>query len=368
MNILILNWRDPKNPKSGGAERVTMEHAKGWIEAGHKVTWFTSRFPKCKSKEIMNGIEFIRKGNFITVYAHAPLYYMQQRKKFDFIVDEIHGMPFFTPLYVKKPKIAFIHEVAGDIWNYMYPFPISAIGKVTEPLILSLYKNTPFLTVSNSTKESLTSIGIKPSNITIVQNGIDNKPVLKIPKKEKVPTFIFVSRVVKMKGIEDIIESFSRIQKSYKDAKLWIVGDGEIHYINHLRSIIKNHKISQDVKFFGKVTEQKKFELLKRAHVLLHASVKEGWGLVVIEAASQATPSVVYNVPGLRDSVKNNVTGVVLKTNTPSEMSKQAVALLADKKKYTKFQKNGIQLSKNLTWNKATDASICLINSVETSG
>src|SRR3989344_1247979 len=41
MRVLILNWRDIKNPKSGGAEIVTLEHAKYWVKRGHNVTIFT---------------------------------------------------------------------------------------------------------------------------------------------------------------------------------------------------------------------------------------------------------------------------------------------------------------------------------------
>jgi len=115
---------------------------------------------------------------------------------------------------------------------------------------------------------------------------------------------------------------------------------------------------------FTFVDEIKKFELFKKAHILLHASVKEGWGLVVIEAASQVTPSVVYDVAGLRDSVKNGKTGVVLSENSCKEMAKEAVALFKDNKKYQAFQKNGLAWAKSLTWDKATRQSLNLINSL----
>ena len=94
MNILILNWRDVKNPKSGGAEIVTLEHAKYWVKKGHNVTWFTSSFKGAKREEILNGIKIVRYGNFITVYLFAPFYYLFSKTKFDIIIDQIHGLPF----------------------------------------------------------------------------------------------------------------------------------------------------------------------------------------------------------------------------------------------------------------------------------
>ena len=115
MNILILNWRDPKNPKSGGAEIVTLEHAKAWIKSGNTVTWFTSKFSGAKNEEKIDGVNIVRRGNFITVYLLAPFFYLSRQSSreggFDLVIDEIHGLPFFTPLYVRKPKIRFGQKI-----------------------------------------------------------------------------------------------------------------------------------------------------------------------------------------------------------------------------------------------------------------
>lgn len=361
MNILMLNWRDPKNPKSGGAEYVTHEHAKAWVKAGHHVHWFTSAFKNSKREERVDGVNFHRRGGSITVYLLAPFYYLFSKNKFDVVVDQIHGLPFFTPLYVRKPKIALIHEVASEIWDYMFPFPVNKIGKSIEPFYFKLYKNVKFWTDANSTIDDLEKNGIKRKNCIAINCPINNKTLNKIPTKEKKPTFIFVSRVVKMKGIEEVIRAFFYILRQSKSAQLWIVGDGEKKYVEELKENMRSFSISPKVKFFGHVNEEKKIELLKKAHVLLHASVKEGWGLVVVEAASQATPAVVYNVAGLKDSVKNGKTGIVLKENSSKEMAQEALNLINNKKKYESFQKNCLKWAKSLTWEKATDQSLALL-------
>jgi len=363
MNILILNWRDPKNQKSGGAEIVTMEHAKAWVKAGNKVTWFTSEFKNSKKQEIINGVDIVRQGNFLTVFLLAPFFYLFSKTKFDLVVDEIHGLPFFTPLFVRKPKIAFIHEVAGEIWDYMFPFPINKIGKMIEPLYFKLYKNIKFWTDAESVIDDLAKKGIRRKNCTAISCPINNKTLIKLPIKEKKPTFIFVSRVVKMKGIEEVIRAFFYVLREMKDANLWIVGDGEKKYVSELKEAMRTYSISPKVKFFGKVNEQRKLELMREAHILLHASIKEGWGLVVIEAASQATPAVVYDVSGLRDSVKDGKTGIVLKKNTAKEMATQAINLVNDKRKYSAYQRNALAWAKSLTWANATKKSLSLINS-----
>lgn len=364
MNILILNWRDTKNPKSGGAEIVTLEHAKAWVKKGDKVTWFTSKFENAKKEEKIQGISIVRRGNFITVYLLASFFYLFSKNKFDLVIDEIHGLPFFTPLFVKKPKIAFIHEVADEIWDYMFPFPVNKIGKFIEPLYFKLYKNVKFWTDANSTIDDLVNKGINRNNCVAINCPIFSKSIKTFPRKEEVPTFIFVSRVVKMKGIEEVIRAFFYTLKELKDAKLWIVGDGDKRYVEELKETMRAYSISTKVKFFGHVSEKEKLELMKKAHLLLHASVKEGWGLVVIEAASQATPAIVYDVSGLRDSVKNGRTGIVLDENTAKEMAKQAVTLIKDEKRYNELQKNALCWANSLTWENATTQSEALLNEV----
>ncbi|HVZ67453.1 MAG TPA: glycosyltransferase family 4 protein [Patescibacteria group bacterium] len=365
MNILILNWRDPANPKSGGAETVTMEHASAWVKAGHKVTWFSSMFNGAKQIEIIRGVEVFRRGNPLTVYILAPLFYLFSKRSFDLVLDEIHGLPFLTPLYIKKPKLVLIHEVAGEIWSYMFPFPISMVGKFAESLYFKLYKKIYFWVPSKSTMDDLIKMGIKKRYIKLINDGIDNKPLTKLPIKEKTPTFIFVSRIVKMKGVEEVIKSFFFILKELKDGNLWIVGDGDPEYIEYLKEVLRSYSISAKVKFFGRVSNAEKFKLMSKANLLLHASRKEGWGLVVIEAASQATPSVVYDVSGLRDSVINGKTGIVITENKPESMARAAIDLIKDNRKYNKYQNNCLAWAKRLEWDKPIKESLELIKDVE---
>lgn len=363
MKILILNWRDIRNPSSGGAEVVTLKYAEAWVSAGHEVTWFSSSYLKAKKEEVIQGIKIERRGNWITVFFHAFFYYQKNKKSFDLIVDEIHGIPFFTPFYVKKPILAFIHEVAIDIWDYMFSFPLNIFGKFFERLSLSFYRSILFLTVSDSTKKDLLKLGIK--EISVIHSGVTVPFAKVLPEKEKKHTFLFVSRIVRMKGIEDVMRAFRQIKKHDKEAVLWILGTGEAAYIKNLHTLIKTLGLENDIVFWGRVDENKKRELMSRAHLLLHASIKEGWGLVVVEAASQGTPAIVYNVGGLRDSVKHNITGLVLRQNTPEEMARNAHRLLQDRKQYERFQKNCLNWAKSLDWKRATDKSLLLLKKVQ---
>lgn len=366
MNILILNWRDVRHPKSGGAELVTHEHAKIWVNAGNTVTWLTANYGGA-SQEKIDGIRMLRRAGSLSIYLYVPFFLIAHGKQFDVVVDEVHGFPFFSPLFTRKPVIVFIHEVAGDIWDYMFSFPVNMLGKALEAIYFKLYKRCLFWTDAPSTIQELSKRGIPKEQCVAIPCpiSIDRSLASHLDrKKEKNPTYIFVSRVVRMKGIEEVIKAFSFIVKEQPDARLWIVGGGEENYITQLKAMMREYGAINNAYFWGKVTEEKKLSLMARAHILLHASVKEGWGLVVLEAAYMGTPSVVYNVAGLRDVVKNGKTGIVLEDNSPHQLASESIKLYLDKNKYKQFEHNGKAWVASLTWRDAAAQSLGLLEKV----
>lgn len=368
MNILVLSWRDIKNPRSGGAEVLTHEIAKRWEKLGHKVTLFSSIFPNSKKEEVVDGVKFVRRGHsdarflFSCVHFLAYRFYRKNPGKFDVVVDEVHGLPFFTPWYVKEKKVVLICEVAGDLWVKMFGPFFGLFGRCIERLYLRfIYKNIPYLTISDSTQEELIKEGVKKKNITVLPMGVSVPSIIKKTEKEKDPTLIFVGRLSKSKGIEDAIETLSQVLKIYPKTKLWIVGAGEKDYIKFLKKKAKNLHVSDRITFWGYVAQVKKFELMGRAHILLAPSLKEGWGLIVPEAAYVGTPSIVYDVPGLRDIVGNGFSGIKVKENTPDEINKEVVKVLQNKDFYTKLRANARKSSLNYNWDNTAKTALKVI-------
>lgn len=364
MNILLLNWRDPKNPRAGGAEYVSMKHAEAWVSAGHNVTWLSSSFPGGKKEEVMDGVNIIRRGNGVFLFLHALYFYKTSTTKYDLVIDEIHGIPFFTPLYVKEPIVAFIHEVAGEIWNYSYPFPINIVGRLIERLSFSFYRNIQFWTDAQSTIDELAKMGLRRGLCIAIPCPIDIRPLKTAPSKENYPTFLFIGRLVPMKGAGDAIDAFFAIRKDFPSARLWIAGLGDDSYLQRLQNKAQKLQLSERVHFYGYVKQEKKIELMRRAHLLLHPSVKEGWGLVVLEAASQATPTIGYDVSGLRDTIVNGVTGVLVEKQSPQAMAKAARLLLKDSKRYATMQHECLKFSASFSWMEAVKKSLAMINAV----
>lgn len=366
MRILILNWRDIQNPKGGGAEILTFEIAKRWVALGHEVTQFSERFNGSKSEETMDGVKIIRGGCAQILSFHIPVHiaaffwYLKHKDNFDIVIDEIHGIPFFTPFYVRTKKIALICEVAGDIWDVAFAFPINKLGRFIEDNYFHFYKNMSFLTISPSTKKSLLEMGVKKDNIYVVPMGITVPNKLRDYPKSNVPTLIFVGRLSKTKGIEDAIHVFKKIREVFPNSKFWIVGRGEENYEKELKNIVQKLGLADVVIFFGFVSEKKKNELMGRAHILIVPSIKEGWGLVVGEAGIRRTPSVVYDVPGLKDTVIDKETGLIVEA-TRDAMVSAVLMLLRDKKIYSRLKEGAYNLSKSYNWDKTARYALSVV-------
>lgn len=364
MNLLILNWRCPYHPDAGGAEQVTLKHAKTWAKKGIQVTWLSGNYQGGKRYEKTNGIDIFRFGNQYTIYFIAPfIYYFFLRKKFDLVIDEIHGIPFLTPLWLPQvKKIAYIHEVAQEIWDEMFPFPINWVGKLYEKLYLGFYKKILFLTASNSTKKDLIFHKIPSKNITVLPHGLFIKTIDKSARKEDKLTFFSIGRIVKMKGIEETLKIFSLFRKQYPKSQLWIAGKGKQEYIDYLKTLAEKQNIHDSIAFFGHVSEEKKLDLYRRSHFLLHTSIREGFGLTVIEANSQGTPALVIRSPGLVDILKEGENGFFI--DFSEENIKRILSVFTYKQKYKLLCKKSIKYSKSFDWQKITTISYNYIQSV----
>lgn len=367
MKILIFNWRDIKNPKAGGAEVVTHECAKRWVKEGdHEVILFTAEFPGCRKTEEIDEVKVIRAGRQYSVHWHAFRRYRKTFKgKYDLVIDEINTIPFFTPLYAHEPVIGLIHQLCREIWWYETKFPLNALGYVSELLYLRLYRRVPMITVSESTKQDLLRLGFNEKSIHMIPEGIDFKPRNSGSEKESVPTLIYVGRLIKSKRVHHVIEAFKLVTQQVSNAQLWLVGSGDgTAYEGSLRRMVKTDGLNGRVKFWGRVSGDRKRALMGKAHALLAASVREGWGLIVIEANAMGTPAIGYNISGLRDSIRHEETGLLTSVNTPSALAEQVTSFLNDGNLQNKLCQNALAYARNFHWDRSAKAFMDVIEKV----
>lgn len=358
MRILILNWRCPRHPQAGGAEVLTHRIAERLVKWGHTVTWFAGTFDGAAPEETIAGVRVLRQGGQASVHWRAWRWYRQfGRRQFDLVVDEINTIPFFAPLYADGSVVAFIMQLAREVWWHEAPFYLSPLGYALEPLYLQAYRRTPVITISDSTAASLRALGLNTRAVIPMAVDFPAESVLPpLEEKEAVLTLVFVGRVVPSKRVDHMIRTLARLRELGTPAKLWIVGSADQTYKAALEAEIRKYQLGDAVRFWGSVDEEEKRRLLKRAHLLLACSVREGWGLTVTEANTVGTPAVVYDVPGLRDSTQHEVTGIVCQRNSPESLAAAVARLWRDRDLYQRLRQGAWAHSQTLNWDKTARA------------
>jgi glycosyltransferase involved in cell wall biosynthesis len=349
MRFLMLNWRDPKNPISGGAERVSLAYLSELVRRGHEVFWFANGFPGGAREELVDGIRFIRGGGKGTSILQAVKWYRHQ-PRFDLVIDQQHGLPWYAPWWCGTNCVAYIHEVLGPIWKSFYPWPISSIGMLQERWTLRRYRNIPFWTPSNSTREVLTAFGVR--EIKVIPNGCDTESLPKLESKllQTPLKLVVVSRLAPNKRVDHAIRLVEVLQQRQVNTKLTIVGRGDSE--QSLRELVTSLKLSDRVHFTGALPELEKNRHLRQANFLIHTSVREGWGLNVVEANAMGTPAAVYPVGGLVDSTVDGVTGLIAKEESPEALAEQLISVLKSPQRYEPIRVNAWERSKEFSWER----------------
>ena len=341
----------------GGAEVFTYEVAKRWVALGHEVTLFTSKFPGCKDEETVDGIRIVRAGGRFTVYGQAKKFYAKRFSKegFEVIIDEINTQPFFAQKFAKNGEkvVALIHQLAREFWYYETPFPVSYVGyHFLENRWLKQYLNVPTVAVSESTRTDLLDLGFQ--NVSIVPEGLNFEPLEALPEKDSNPIVVFSGRLKRAKRPDHAVKAFRIVREKVPNAELWVFGDGPFR-----KTLVQI--AGPGVRFFGALSSGERREHLKKCWVLMVPGLREGWGLNIVEANALGVASVAYNVPGLRDSVKNGETGLLVESGDINCLAEKTISLLENQGERQRLSLNALEYAKEFNWDNTANEFIAKI-------
>ena len=346
-----MSWKDVANKKAGGAEYVSRTLIDSLCNDGHKVVMLTTFSNKEVSNSNHENLKIFHVGNSLTVYFNAYRFYKKNLIGWaDIVIDEMNTIPFFCKFYVKEPNFLLIYQLCREIWFYQTNYLVSIIGYILEPLYLKMLNNSAAITESMSTKVDLMNFGFKEDKIFITPISIEKRDVNpELTEKFENPTIISLGSIRPMKRTLDQVIAFERAKKFIPNLTLRIAGNSSASYSKKVFKYIQNSPFKDSIFYHGILTNDEKYYLLSKSHLILVTSVKEGWGLIVTEANSCGTPAIVYSVDGLKDSVQNNITGLICDENTPSCIASNIVSLLRDESTYKYLQENALQDSKKFT-------------------
>lgn len=314
--LVWICWKDIQHPEAGGAELVGFEISKRLVRDGWEVVHLVPGFKECVPEEVIDGIRIIRIGRSILSFYRLPFYFWRHlRKETTFLVDTFISLGSFSALIMGAKRAALVVYHIEDIkWftqTHFYGVPrwimclLTGFGYFAEKIqlgLLALLFRGPILTISNSTARELRRHGFKSERIRIITMGARCKLLGALTEslpKEKDFTVLLVGPRKSKRPLQTL-EAFERLQERHPHARLWVAGWGDES--EKMRQVVEERGI-KNVIFWGRVTDEQRDELLQRAHVLCTSPIREGWGLVVIEANALGTPVIGYDVPGLRDSL-----------------------------------------------------------------
>ena len=149
------------------------------------------------------------------------------------------------------------------------------------------------------------SISGVDTNKFIVNIEIKDTLKNKYSIKENEIVFMFIGRLNIDKGILDLSETFKYLFSKYSNIKLFLIGPDEENITEKIGDLINN----QNVVRLDYVSNPQ--EILNVANILVLPSYREGFGTIVIEAASMGIPCIASNIYGLKDAIVDNKTGLL---------------------------------------------------------
>lgn len=371
MKILYVNKVSPRF--GGGAELRLHEIGKRLVNKGYKVCVVCGKTePHLPDSEEIDGMkvyyvktipEFLFRFRRLSFYLSRYLFYFLSIQKIyrvgrsvNLIVDDLSPAPSFAYLIgkiQKKTVYATIHEFFSFGW-FKSMDPVSACLSLLSHYLLKLFIFDSIITVSQFTKNRLVKFGLNPERIFVIPNGID---LPSFNKSDGHPSqnnsLAILGRLVKQKGHIYLIEAMKRVVKEVPDAKLNVIGDGPLR--SSLEAKVREYRLDTNIVFRGGVADQEKFKMLCSSNIFVLPSLKEGFGIVLLEAMACGLPIVANDLPVLREVSIDGQNGYLVDVKNPEELAGKIVVLLKDEQRRKEMGKYNREYVKQFNWDRIAD-------------
>ena len=328
--------------RRGGAERVLLEIALGLREKGHDievVSWLD--------------VDEYREDRYLSVPRHFLINKKDYRwpwcipgaaARFKAVVEKFHP----DVIEIHTPTVTWVAAWANIDIPYIHV--LQGYGAITRQgsikdwgvglfdRLANNRLNPGFIVPSSSMIEAgANHFVVDKRRFTVVPNGVD---VVKFHPDQNVfdgtPTMMMLGTLCANKGQAWGIRSIELLLKSFKDAKLKIVGEGADRTM--LEGLVKELGLEGKAEVMGRRKDA--FDLMSKAHVFWHLSESEGLPMVVIEAMAFGVPVVGFDVRGTRDVVANGETGYLVPFGDIQAVAQRTAELLNNEALYRKLSLN----------------------------
>ena len=360
MKIAAVTWRDLANPAAGGAEVLIDRLLVGLAGRGHEVVLV------CGGPVSQRAYEVIAAGGTYSQYLRAPWVCMTRVRDADVIIDAANGLPYFSPLWRRRPSLCLVNHVHTDQWRTRFSAPVAATCSAVERHVVpAVYRKRRFVAISHSTADALVDIGVDRERIDVIECGID-VPAGPLPEKSAEPLFVSLNRLVPHKRIDLLLDSWAMAGAAIP-GRLVVAGDGP-----ELGALRRQASSIPQVDILGRVSDEEKLDLLRRAWAVVSTSHHEGWGLSILEAAAVGTPAVAVDAPGIRDAVVDGSTGVLVMARDewelPDAFAKALIDFVHDGERRRSLGAAALRRAREFSWDRFVDRWEEVLSEVAASG
>jgi glycosyltransferase involved in cell wall biosynthesis len=354
VNILLVNWQDRANPHAGGAEIHLFEIFSRLAVQGHRIRLICSGWEGAPARATFEGIEIERHGgrHSFALAGRSAVRRAIRAEHPDVLVEDINKLPLFLPVGLGIPICAIVPHLFGGTAFAEAPWPMAAAVWASERPLPWVYRGAGFHAISQSTRDDLIARGVSPSRVRVIHPGVDSRRFTPGPadRRSTVPTFLYVGRLKRYKGVGIAIEALALARRQRSDLRLEIAGVGD--YRPELEQLVAQLGVEKAVTFHGFVSEERKIDLMRWSWANVFPSPKEGWGITVIEAAACGTPSLASDSPGLRDSVRHGATGYLVPHGDVTAMASRMLELANAPLLVPRLGDRARRYAEGLTWER----------------
>ncbi|MCB0966759.1 MAG: glycosyltransferase family 4 protein [Ilumatobacter sp.] len=347
--VHVLAWRDLDDVDAGGSEVHADEVMRRWAELGLDVLHRTSFAVGLPTEAERHGYRVVRRGSRYTVFARTVAAELTRRMgPYDALVEIWNGVPWFSPLWCRAPRVTVLHHVHGPMWDQMLPGPLGPAGRFLEArLAPPFYRRGLTVTGAETSREELLEIGFRPDRVVAVPYGVDPR-FCPGGRKTPTPSVVAVGRLAPVKRFDRVIDAVVAARATVPDLTATIVGRGPLE--DELRERIDAAGAAAYIRLAGRVDDAELIDLYRSSWLVVSGSIAEGWGLSLTEGAGCGTPALATDIRGHRNSVLDGRSGVLV---APEMLASTLAELVTDRPRLDRLAAGAREWGASLTWERS---------------
>ncbi len=329
-------------PYIGGQERYVRNLGRALVDRGHTVEILTSNFPKSEKCETIEGMQ-VKRFNFLCNPLNNPLsptllFHLIRRCR-DFDIIHCHN------------EHAIVSQYCALARSYLkFPLIVSCHGQLrfdnaAKNLIESAYSSTlglrllrkadKIITMSDSDREYVHSLGTPIEKIRLIPNGVDLARYnfqKKNPRKRALfegnRIVLFVGPLLRRKGPHVLVEAIPLIIEEHPDVVFVFVGEGD--YKEEVKKLSRKLHVTNYTYFTGKIPEDQLHYLYHRSHIFVLPSFSEGLPYTILDALAFSKPIVSTLIPGIMDHLNGST--LLVPPGESKALACAVIRILSDEK------------------------------------